>query len=354
MRRVAIALTLVSAAALGCAPGPTPKPDAATDAPTDDVADAPEDGAAGAHGDTDVDVDADAADGPPATLVIRRLDGTPVPPLAGYGGVPLVVEADGMATGQPASAAQWTATGACQPASPSVGSRLIVGPVGAGVCTLTATAGGTTATATYTIVYVSGVKIDGDTSPMIVGERRTFTAVGLSGTTELTGPLTLGATLFDMDVYGDMVTVTATAIGEASLFASLGDQQAGIGVSVVPASLELRLELPAPTGPVTTLRAGDSATVVVTAFGLAGVVGQFDMSATGLTIKGADGFGLVVTGGGSTQFLFLLLDAVASSPSVTATYGTVVSNALSFSVTGNPDASVPGPFDASVHDALPP
>jgi hypothetical protein len=273
-------------------------------------------------------------------LVITRADGTPIPAMLASGQA-LAVEASYEVTNEAADDAQWTATGVCALVGAS-GSTLSVKVTGLGACTLTASAKGMKASVTFTIVAVDGVKIVGDTSPLALGESRTFTAKALSGTAEVQGApitwMTTDAQVLSVAPSGTMATVMAVGVGVASLQALFGARAMdAASLAVVPSSIQIMASS-------TRLVLGASAVVTARALGPTGLPGAF-AATTGLSIAGATGFdtatlGALTTDGGVT---FFLDGAKADSPNVTVSFGAVVSNTLSFKLATIAAVVVSGP-----------
>jgi hypothetical protein len=274
-------------------------------------------------------------------LVITSADGTPVPANLPAGEA-LTVEASYQVTGEPASDAQWTAEGVCKLLGTS-GATLSVQDTGSGACTLTAVAKGMTATAAFQIVSVTGVKIVGDTTPLALGEVRTYTAFGLAGTLE-TGaagvmwgsPASLVLTLQPASA---TVKVMGTEFGTASLVATLPGNVTGmVDLTVAPTAIQLSSAgghvLP-----------GGSTTVTAKAFGPMNKAGLF-ASATGVTLTGATGFGSVAPGvlQPDGTVTFALGNAQAASPAVTAAFAGVTSNSLSFTLAQVAAVTIMGPL----------
>jgi hypothetical protein len=117
----------------------------------------------------------DARDTPGAirSLAITLPDGRPVPLVIAHGTRIEVTVIDAV-TSQPVPEATWTATGVCTIDGPP-GATHVINFGGFGACTLTAASAGVEAKVTFSNVVVDQVKIDGDTSPLRIGETRTFT-----------------------------------------------------------------------------------------------------------------------------------------------------------------------------------
>jgi hypothetical protein len=273
-------------------------------------------------------------------LVITRADGSPVPASAPVGD-PLTLAASYDASGEPASDAQWKATGPCLLLGGS-GATVSVEQTGAGTCTLAASAMGMDATATYDVVAVTGIMIVGDTSPLKLGESRTLMAVGVAGALQ-TGAVTVSWGTPDGQVLtlapaSNSVSVTGAAVGTTTLVAlAAGKAMGSVDITVVPSSLVL-------SASGTHVLAGAGAQVTVAAQNPKNVAGRF-ASAADVMIVGAGGFGTVSTGvlQGDGTVTFALANAQASSPSVTASFHGVVSNALSFTLAQVASVVVMGP-----------
>ncbi|HVZ71116.1 MAG TPA: hypothetical protein VHJ20_01970 [Polyangia bacterium] len=238
------------------------------------------------------------------------------------------------------STATWTATGGCTAVDQTGGRARVTGST-AGSCTVTASAMGVMGTATFTVVGITGVKIKGDASALQLGASTDLTAVALAGTTEVpTVPVTWsqdGPHVANVSVDGNVATATGVVVGTATLTASVGPLSASTPCVVVPGSLAL-------TADAVRLLSGGSATVTVTPKGTGSVAGKFT-SATGVSLAGAMGFTTVgpatLTSDGLVTFA--LTGATAGSPTVTATYGTLTSNALAFTLTTVGSVTVNGP-----------
>jgi hypothetical protein len=272
-------------------------------------------------------------------LVITRADGTPVPS-ALAAGEPLSVEASYEVTNEPATDAQWTSTGACKLLGTS-GATLSVQEMGSGACTLTATAKGMSATVTFQIVSITGLAIRGDTSALVLGASRTFTAVGLAGTLE-TGAIAVNwstdGLVLGLQPAATQAKVTAIGVGSTPLAATLaGNITTMVELTVAPTAIRL-------TAPGTRVISGAGTTVTATALGPNAAPGPF-ASAADLTLTGATGFGSV--GAAARQnngtVTFALNNAMADSPEVKVSLGGVTSNALSFTVATLASVVVMGP-----------
>jgi hypothetical protein len=273
-------------------------------------------------------------------LVITRADGTPVPNMIA-GGESVTVQASYSATGDTADDAQWTSSGACMLLGAS-GPTLSVQQMGSGACTLTAAAKGMTASVTFQFVSVTGLKITGDTSPLALGDSRTFNAVGLAGTIE-TGAVTVtwslaGGNVVSLMTGASAANVTGAEVGTAQLVASLpGNVTAMVDLTVVPVSLQL-------TAAGTKVVLGAGTTVTATPIGPMAKAGVF-ASATGVALTGATGFATVSAGvlQANGTVTFALADATAPSAAVVASFGGVASNALAFSLATISSVSIIGP-----------
>ncbi|HVU52485.1 MAG TPA: hypothetical protein VHL80_17445 [Polyangia bacterium] len=274
------------------------------------------------------------------TLVITSADGTPVPTFVAVGS-PLTVQASYEATSELAADARWTATGTCMPIGTS-GASVSVEPMGSGTCTLTASAKGMQATATFQIVSITDVEILGDgTTPLAVGDTRTFNAVGLAGTME-TGAVAVtwstGGPVLSLQPGATAVKVTGTEIGTATLTATVsGAIMKTIDVTVAPASIKL-----AATG--ARVLAGAGTTLTAAPLDAGGKTVIF-ASADGVTVAGATGFGSVGVPTLQTDgtVTVALGDAKADSAAVTVSFGGVTSNALAFTVAQIATVVVMGP-----------
>jgi hypothetical protein len=273
-------------------------------------------------------------------LVITQADGTAIPAMFPAGEA-LTVQASYEVTNEPAADAQWSAAGVCKLLGTS-GATLSVQDTGSGACTLTATAKGMQATAMFKIISVMGVKITGDTSPMALGETRTFTAVGLAGTIE-TGAVGVtwsspSSLVLALAPAATIVQVTGAEVGTALLVASLGPNVTAM-VTLTVAPTAIQLSAPGPH-----VLAGGSTTVTAKAFGPMNKAGVFE-DASDVTLAGATGFGTV--GQGALQpdgtVTFALGNAQGASPAVTASFAGVTSNALSFSLAQVAAVSIMGP-----------
>ena len=273
-------------------------------------------------------------------LVITSADGTPVPNTLAAG-ASLAVEASYEVTNEPADDAQWTAVGPCTLLGSS-GATLSVQETGAGPCTLTATAKGMQATTTFQIASITDLEIMGATSPLKLGESRTFTAMGLAGTIA-TGAVMVSWSTPDGQVLtlqpsATQVKVTGAAVGATQLVATLtGQAPVMVSLTVAPSSIQI-------AAPGAHVLAGASTTVTAKALGPQGAVGRFS-TATGVTLAGAGGFGTVGTGAVQTDgsVTFALGNATADSPVVTVSYGAVTSNPLAFTIAHIAGVVVTGP-----------
>jgi hypothetical protein len=128
----------------------------------------------------------DARDTPGAirSLAITLPDGRPVPLVIAHGTRIEVTVIDAV-TSQPVPDATWTATGVCTIDGPP-GATHVINFGGFGACTLTAASAGVEAKVTFSNVVVDQVKVEGDTSPLRIGETRPFTV-------SATGPSPLAA-----------------------------------------------------------------------------------------------------------------------------------------------------------------
>jgi hypothetical protein len=275
-------------------------------------------------------------------LVITRSDGTAIPATVAAGEA-LTVEASYATTNEPASDARWTAEGVCKLLGSS-GGTLSVQATGSGACTLTATAKGMQATATFQIVSVTGVAIKGDTTtPLALGETRTFTAMGLAGMLE-SGAVGVtwsspGSLVLMLQPASTQVQVTGVEVGTATLVASLpGNLSTMVSLTVAPTAIQL-------SASGSHVLAGAGTTVTAKAFGPMGKAGVF-ASAGIVTLAGATGFATV--GPGVLQadgtVTFALGNAQAASPAVTASFAGVTSNSLSFSLAQVAGVTIMGPM----------
>jgi hypothetical protein len=273
-------------------------------------------------------------------LVITRADGTPVPPAVAAGDL-LTLAASYETTGEAASDARWSATGACKALGGS-GATLSIQQVASGPCTVMATAKGMDASVTFQIVSVTGVKIVGDTDhPLALGESRTFTAMGIAGTME-TGAVNVtwssGSGVLSLQPAASLVKVTGAEVGSASLVATLpGNITTMVELTVAPTMIRL-------AAPGSRVPAGAGTTVTATALGPSGKAGLF-ATATGVTLAGATGFGSVglATLQNDGSVTFALGNATADSPAVTVSFAGVTSNALAFTVAQIAKVLVTGP-----------
>ncbi len=237
--------------------------------------------------------------------------------------------------------ATWMATGACTVIDQGNGLASVRG-TGMGKCTLTASAMSKTATAMFDVVNITSVKVTGEQTALKLGGTRMFTAVALSGATEVPSvqvtwsqATTAVVTIVTSTTMTGAITVTGTAVGQAMLVASAGASTTPVTFAVEPVTL-----LAAAT---TRVLMGGNATVTVTPMGTGGVVGRF-ASATGVALVGATGFTTVgaatLTSGGLVTFE--LTNATGPS-SVTATFGAVTSNALAFTIATVQTVTIDGP-----------
>lgn len=277
-----------------------------------------------------------------ATLSVTQADGTAFPTtIAGD----QLVAARAMWEGQnkvkaSADDAQWSASGACSLGT-SDGAQVQVLGNGSGMCTVTASSRGKTAKAMFNVVTVTAIKVTGDTTGALkLGASRAFTAVAMADGAEVAGvpvvwtPGNEALTLAPGTA--GMVTVTGAAVGQAKLTAAVGSITQQVTFAVDPVSLDI-----AASG--TRVLMGGGATITVTPKG-ATAAGKF-LAATGVALTGATGFGTVGAPALTAQGLvtFTLSNATADSTAVKATYGTVTSNALAFSISTVGTVVVSGP-----------
>jgi hypothetical protein len=272
-------------------------------------------------------------------LVITTADGSAIPAMVAAG-APLTVQASYDATNQLADDARWSSMGPCMLLGAS-GATLSVEAMGSGTCTVTATAKGMQATATFQIASVTGIKIVGDTTPLVIGSSRTFNAVGLAGTTE-TGAVAVtwstGGPALSLQPGDTLVKVTGAEVGTAPLVATLpGNITAMVELTIAPASIML-------TASGSRVLASAGTTLTATPLGAGGKAVMF-ASATGVTVAGATGFGSVGTPmlQNSGAVTIPLANATADSPAVTVSFGGVTSNALAFTVAQVAKVVVMGP-----------
>jgi hypothetical protein len=277
-----------------------------------------------------------------ATLSVAQADGTAFPTsIAGDQQVVARAQWEGQNKVKAAATdAQWSATGACSLGTSQGAQAQVIGN-GSGTCTVTASSRGKTAKTMFNVVTVTAIKVTGDTTGALkLGASRTFTAVAMADATEVASvPVTWsqsnGALALAQGPSGT-VTVTGAAVGQAMLTASVGAVTKPVTFGVDPVSLEI-----AASG--TRVLMGGGATITVTPKG-ASTAGKF-LAASGVALTGATGFDTVgapvLTGQGLVTFT--LSNATAESPSVKATYGTVTSNALAFSLSTVGTVVVSGP-----------
>lgn len=277
-----------------------------------------------------------------ATLSVAQADGTAFP--ATIAGDQLVV-ARAQWEGQNkvkagASDAQWLATGACSLGTAQGVQVQVIGN-GSGMCTVTASSRGKSAKAMFNVVTVTAIKVTGDTTGALkLGASRTLTAVAMAGGAEVASVPVVWSQANEALTLAQgtagMVTVTGAAVGQAMLTAAVGAVTQQVTFAVDPVSLDI-----AASG--TRVLMGGGATITVTPKG-ATTAGKF-LAATGVALTGATGFGTVgapmLTGQGLVTFT--LSNATADSPAVKATYGTVTSNALAFSISTVGTVVVSGP-----------
>jgi hypothetical protein len=236
--------------------------------------------------------------------------------------------------------ATWAATGACSVTDQGSGLAAVRG-TGMGKCTLTATAMSKTATAMFDVVNITGVKVTGEQTALKLGGTRMFTGVALSGTTEVPSvqvtwaqPGTAVVTIAPSATMNGVITVTGTAVGQASLVASAGASTAPVTFAVEPVTLL------AAAG--TRVLMGGNATVTVTPLGTGGVVGRF-AAATGVALVGATGFTMVGPATLTSGLVTFELTNATGPSSVTATFGGVTSNALAFTIAMVQTVKIVGP-----------
>jgi hypothetical protein len=199
-----------------------------------------------------------------------------------------------------------------------------------------------TATVTFAVADVTDLQIMGDTSPLALGELRTFTVVGLAGALPTGGVdvvwSTPDDTVISLQASANFVQVLGIGVGGASLVATLqGKAMATVALTVAPASLQI-------AAPATQLVQGGATTVTVKAIGPMGIAGRFG-TAAGLVLVGATGFDTVGAGvlAADGSVSFALAGAKAGSPAVTVTLGATVSNTLSFTLAKLAGVMVSGP-----------
>jgi hypothetical protein len=200
-------------------------------------------------------------------------------------------------------------------------------------------------TATFAFITVTSLKITGDIGPLTIGEARTFTAVGLAGTAQSDSVSVTWSTpdeqVLSLVATGTTVKVTAIGVGEAQLVAKIGpagkQSTAMVDLIVAPASIQI-------SAPASHVLPGASTTLTATALGARGAAARFT-SAASLTVSGADGFTSVGPGipQGDGTVTFALTGAKTNSPNVTVSFGTVTSNALSFTIAQISGVLVSGP-----------
>jgi hypothetical protein len=272
-------------------------------------------------------------------LVLTKPDGTPVPSVVAAGS-PFPVQASYQVTSELANDAHWAATGTCMLVGGS-GSSLSVVPMGSGTCTITATAKGMQATATFQIVSITSIMVVGDRGPIAIGSSRTFMAIGLAGMME-TGPAvvswsTAGPALSLMAGASE-VKVMGAEVGTGPLVATMtGLAPVTFDLTVAPVAIKI-------SAPGSSVLSGAGTTVIATAVGAGGKALPF-AGADGVTIAGTTGFGSAGTGvlQNDGTVTFALGQATAASPAVTVSFGGVTSNALAFTVAQVAKVAVMGP-----------
>ena len=275
-------------------------------------------------------------------LVVTQEDGTAFPTMLAFGQT-LTAKASLDSGGglSDATDAQWTSAGACTLAGSS-GATVSIEANSIGSCGVTATVNGMSVTVTFTISNVSTVVISGDLSPIPLGTSRTYTAVAMEGGTAVPGVdivwSTVGAAVITLTPSGNQVTVSATAVGASMLVATVqGMASKSVTLTVAPATLQLQATS-------TRLLTGTGTTVTATPLATGGLAGKF-ASPIGVALVGATGFSMVgppsLTADGLVTFT--LNGATAPSPSVTATFAGVASNALSFTIASVASVVITGP-----------
>jgi hypothetical protein len=274
-------------------------------------------------------------------LVVTQQDGTAFPSMLALGQT-LTAKAS-LETGagsSDATTAQWTSAGTCTLLGNS-GATVSVEANAVGSCTLTATANGMSATATFMISTLSGIVITGDASPLPLGASRTFAAAAMAGGAAVSGVTitwsVVGAAVSIVPA-GSQVMVTTNAVGSAMLVAmAQGMATASLALTVEPAMMQL-----AATN--TNLLAGAGTTLTVTPLTTGGLAGAF-ASAAGVTLVGATGFSQVGAATLTTAGLvtFALDGATAASPDVSVTFANIASNSLAFTLATVASVTIVGP-----------
>jgi hypothetical protein len=239
-----------------------------------------------------------------------------------------------------ATDAQWSVTGGCTLLSSS-GANVQVRGNTSGTCTVTVSARGMTAMASFSVITVTAIKITGDTTSVLkLGATRMLTAVAQAGTTDIASvPVvwtqTNGAVTVSQT--GNVARVTGAGVGQAALRATVGAVVQNVAFAVEPVSLEI-------ASPGLSVVMGGGATVTVTPKGMNASSGKF-ITADGVALTGASGFTSVGPATLTDQGLvtFALTGATAGSPSVKATFGAVTSNALAFTLATVTKVVVMGP-----------
>jgi hypothetical protein len=278
--------------------------------------------------------------GASATLSIASADGTTLPTMLAVN-QEVTIKAQYVGTNMikaDARDATFTGTGACAVDAVGNGVATVQG-TGSGTCTVKATAMGKMAMVTFELVNITSVKITADNSTLKLGATRNVMAVAMNGTTAVTsvqvtwtqtGPSVVS--IAPMGTTGTY-TLTGTAVGPAMLTASAGAATAQLAFAVDPVTLDLAV-----VNGTTNVPMNGSATVTVTPKGMGGGASRF-VSATGVTLSGAAGFGTVGAAAFNAQtglVSFTLANATAASPAVTAKYSDVTSNALAFTIMATP------------------
>ena len=273
-------------------------------------------------------------------LVVTQQDGTAFPSMLALGQT-LTAKAS-LETGaglSDATTAQWTSAGTCTLLGNS-GATVSVEANAVGSCTLTATANGMSATATFTISSLSGIVITGDATPIPLGASRTFAAAAMAGGAAVSGVTitwsVVGAAISIVPA-GSQVMVTTNAVGTAMLVAMVqGMATASLALTVEPAMMQL-----AATN--TNLLAGAGATLTVTPLTTGGLAGTF-ASAAGVTLVGATGFSQVGAATLTAGLVTFALDgATAASPAVSVTFANIASNSLAFTLATVASVTIVGP-----------
>jgi hypothetical protein len=278
---------------------------------------------------------------PPDALEIVQADGAPLAPAFAYGRA-LDVRAIHAATKKDAEGATWTGVGPCG-LDGSTGAVQSLAPVGLGPCTLTASADGVSATASITFLVNTdvSVSISGDTDrPFFIGESRVYSAkvdAPDSGAAEIGFQWTLPtAGVFQAQVVGRLLNVTAVDIGTDSIGATAGASTPTSVITSIPSALHIDASS-------THVRTGGNVIIDVQALGPDGARRIFK-STNGLALVGAGGFnvGAAQLGRDGTAF-FPLSGATSDCPAIIATDGEVTSNRVEVLVEKIATVRIEGP-----------